>query len=74
MKNGKGKLKMMNEKEIAKYDAIVEYGIATVEELNLVRNLMAGEWDTLLNDIIFVRTGYRTLEQYIECELGTDED
>ena len=65
---------MMNEKEIAKYDTIIEYGIATAEELNLVRNLVTGEWNTILDDVVFVRTGYRTLEQYIECELEADED
>ena len=50
------------------YDYLVESGIATSEELNLARNLVAGSWTEVLNAVLFVRTGYRTLEQYFEAQ------
>lgn len=59
----------MTTAEMIKYDEIVEYGIATAEELNLARNLMAGTWDEVLNAVCFVRTGYKTWEQYLEFEM-----
>jgi hypothetical protein len=42
--------------------------IATVDELNLARNLMSGSWLEVLNAVLFIRTGYRSLEQMIEAE------
>ena len=54
--------------EMHYYDYIVECGIATSEELNLARNLVAGSWTDVLNAVMFVRTGYRSLEQYLEAE------
>lgn len=56
----------MTTNEMIKYDQIVEYGIATAEELNLARNLMSGEWNEVLDAVCYVRTGYRTWEQYLE--------
>ena len=56
-----------------KYDQIVEYGIATAEELNLARNLVDGEWNEVLDKVCYIRTGYRTFEQYIEAEMEEDE-
>ena len=53
------------------YDQLVDMGIATTDELNLARNLMAGEWMEVLNAVLFVRTGYRTMAQMMEAE---DED
>lgn len=55
----------MTTNEMIKYDQIVEYGIATAEELNLVRNLMSGEWNEVLDAVCYVRTGYKTWEQYL---------
>ena len=49
------------------WDAIVEYGIATEEELELVTAINGYNSDTL-NDVIFVRTGYRNIEQLLEEE------
>ena len=49
------------------WDAIVEYGIATEEELVLVTAINGYNSDTL-NDVIFVRTGYRNIEQLLEEE------
>lgn len=59
----------MTTNECIKYDQIVEYGIATPEELNLARNLVSGSWDEVLNSVYYVRTRYKTWEQYIECEM-----
>ena len=59
----------MTTNEMITYDQIVEFGIATAEELNLARNLMTGTWTEVLNAVVYVRTGYRTFEQFIECEM-----
>ena len=63
---------MMNTNECIKYDQMVEYMIATPEELNLARNLVDGSWDEVLNKVCYIRTGYRTWEQYID-ELMAEE-
>ena len=49
------------------WDAIIEYGIATEEELSLVTAIDGYNGDAL-NDVIFVRTGYRNIEQLLEEE------
>lgn len=61
----------MTTDEMILYDQLVDMEIATADELNLARNLMSGSWLEVLNAVLFVRTGYRTLEQMIEAE---DED
>lgn len=50
------------------YDYIVELGIATEEEVNLV-TCINGYNEEVLNNIIYVRTGYRTIEQLIDDEI-----
>ena len=65
--------KKMTTNEMIKYDQIVEYGIATADELNLARNLVDGEWNEVLDKVCYIRTGYRTFEQYIEAEMEEDE-
>ena len=47
------------------WDAIIEHGIATEEELELV-TAINGYHDDALNNVIWVRTGYRKLEQLLE--------
>ena len=47
------------------YDKIVEYGIATEAEINLVTSIN-GWNEKAMNDIIYCRTGYRSIEQYEE--------
>lgn len=49
------------------WDTIIEYGIATEEELELVTAINGYNEDTL-NDVIYVRTGYRNIEQILEEE------
>lgn len=58
----------MTTEEMIMYDQLVDMGIATVDELNLARNLMAGEWMEVLNAVLFIRTGYRTMAQMMEAE------
>ena len=50
------------------WDFILEYGIANEEELKLVTNINGYNLETL-NDIIYVRSGYEDMEQYIEMEI-----
>ena len=61
----------MTTEEMIMYDQLVDIGIATTDELNLARNLMSGEWMEVLNAVLFVRTGYRSMAQMMEAE---DED
>ena len=49
------------------FDFIVECNIATEEEIQLVTNINGWNEDSL-NDIIYVRSGYRNMEQYKESE------
>jgi hypothetical protein len=64
----------MTTEEMITYDQIVELGIATAEEINLVKSLMSGSWTEVLNGIIFVRTGYHSMQQYFEAEDIEEED
>lgn len=59
---------MMTNREMEIYDYLVETEIATAEELNLARNLVSGSWEEVLNSVLYIRTGYRTLEQMFEDE------
>ena len=61
----------MTQTEMMKYDMTVDMGIATAEEINLVKTLMSGTWEEVLDSICFVRTGYRDIDQMVEAE---DED
>ena len=58
----------MTVEEMIQYDQMVEMGIATADEINLARNLMSGEWVEVLNSVLFIRTGYRSMAQMIEAE------
>ncbi len=49
------------------FDFLVDNCIATEEEIKLVTSIN-GYNETSLNDILYVRTGYRSIEQYKECE------
>lgn len=60
----------MTTEEMITYDQIVEFGIATAEELNLVRDIISGSWTDIYNAVIYARTGYRSFEQYLDAEMG----
>lgn len=64
----------MTTNEYIQYDQMVELGIATAEELNLARNLVSGSWTEVLNAVLYVRTGYRDFDQWIETEMEEEED
>jgi len=63
----------MTTNEMFKYDMMIEYGIATADELNLARNLMDGEWNEVLDRVCYIRKGYRTFEQFLEAEMEDEE-
>lgn len=47
------------------YDYLVEYNIATEDEINLVTTI-AGYNELTMCDILYVRTGLQTFEELIE--------
>ena len=49
------------------WDTIIEYGIATEEELSLVTAIDGYNEDTL-NNVVYVRTGYNDIEQLLDEE------
>lgn len=60
------------------YDYLVCTGIATEEEIQLVTDIN-GWNEEALNDIVYARTGYRDMKQYLkseryETEFDEDED
>lgn len=58
----------MKENKIAKiWDYLVESEIATEEELDLITCINGYSVETL-NDVIYARTGYRSLDQLIDNE------
>ena len=50
------------------WDLIINYRIATDEELQLVTSINGYNIESL-NDVIYCRTGYHDIEQFEECEL-----
>ncbi len=54
--------------ELSNYwDVLISHNIATEEELKLVTSINGYNLDTL-DDVLYVRTAYRSLEQYLESE------
>ena len=49
------------------FDYLIEYEICTEEEMNLITSIN-GYNEKSVNDILYVRTGYNSLKQYLECE------
>lgn len=54
------------------YDFLIDEGIATDEELRLVTSINGYNIETL-NDILYVRTGYRDYDQYKGYDVENDE-
>ena len=50
------------------HDFIIDFGIATEKEVSLVTSINGYNEDSL-NNIIYTRTSYHDMEQYIDCEL-----
>ena len=63
---------MMTTEEMVMYDQLVDMGIATADELNLARNLVSGSWEDVLTSVLYIRTGYRSIEQMFEEEEEED--
>lgn len=59
---------MMTTEEMVMYDQLVDMSIATAEELNLARNLVSGSWEDVLTSVLYIRTGYHSIEQMFEAE------
>ena len=57
---------MMTNKEMDMYDYLIECEYFTCEELNLLRNIVSGTWEEIMNKAIYARYGYRTFEQFME--------
>ena len=53
------------------WDFMTEYGIATEGELQLVTTINGYNWDAIMA-VLYVRTGYRDIEQFIEMEGGAE--
>ena len=53
----------MAQELIELWDYMVEQGVATDDELRLVTSIDGMNIDTL-NDVLYVRTGYRDIKQY----------
>jgi len=49
------------------HDTLIELGIATSHEIALVTSINGTNEETY-NDILYARTGYRSLEQMNNCE------
>ena len=47
------------------WDTILEYEIATESEMRLVCNI-CGSRKEVLDDVVFAKSEYRTIEQYLE--------
>ena len=50
------------------WEKLVDYGVATEEEIQLVTSIN-GYSENTLNDILYCRTGYGDFEQWEETEL-----
>ena len=61
-------MKYYNDEVIYTWDRLVDAGYFTDEELELVTNINGFNIETL-NDCIYARFGYRSLEQMEESEL-----
>ena len=47
------------------YDILIEYGIATEDEINLVCSIIGYNMETM-EDILYARTGYRSFDQLLD--------
>ena len=58
---------MLNEREMEIWETLENWEIATQEEIELAVAL-CGTSEQTLNQILYIRTGYRTIEQMFEEE------
>lgn len=62
-----------DEKYNEMWDLLIEYNIATEDELKLISYINGWRMETL-EDVLYVRTGYRDAKQFKEIELNKYED
>lgn len=62
----------MTTEEMIEYDRLIELGIATPEELNLVFHLIDGGWKDVFESVLWIREGYHSLDQMFEEEEEED--
>lgn len=62
---------MMLPNEIEIYGLMIEYGIATQDELNLAHDLIGGSWQGVFDRVCYIRTGYRTFTEFLEGETAS---
>ncbi len=60
-----------NENKDFAWDFCLDNEIASEQELVLATKLKGFSWDTIM-DVIFIRTGYNDIEQYVEMEGGAE--
>lgn len=60
-----GKMKQYEDEVIYTWDKLVDMGLFTDRELELITNINGYNIDTL-NDAIYARYGYRSLDQMLE--------
>jgi hypothetical protein len=65
-------MKLKENREVYIYETLIERGLFTEEELDLITNINGFSEDTL-NDCIYSRYGYRSLEQ-MDGEEDDDEE
>lgn len=63
----------MTTDECILYDQMVEWGIATADEINLVRNVLDGSWEEILKKICYARTGYHNLNDFLQAEIFNED-
>ena len=49
----------------------LDHEIASEQELDLATKLKGYNWDTIM-DVVYIRTGYRDIEQYVGMEGGAE--
>lgn len=63
----------MNDNVLYMWDTMVDLGIATNDELGLACALCGTNEETM-SRVLYIRTGYRTIEQMLEDEEEEEED
>ena len=64
---------MMTNKEMWMWDVLVDYCIATEDEICLVRECMQGTWTEILEAVLYARTGQNDFDEFL-CEVMGDEE
>jgi hypothetical protein len=59
--------------ECIQYDMMVELGLSTPDELNLVLAICQGTPAVIMDMVVYYRTGYHTFDDYLEAEAERDD-